>query len=94
MKVSDLVRGHVKLEMTEHGIMCDCKVSGTDIGRMLVFDAFLKSMKMYNPFDQMKMMAIISAGGLEKLLGDAANVTVVDMSKLEEMMKDGDRNET
>lgn len=95
MKVTDLVKGHIRLDVREYGIEGDCEFEFThDMGKAIVFDAFVKAMKMYNPWDIVQMMAILSAGGLEKLLGEKVDVTVVDMTHLGKMMKGGDSDET
>lgn len=91
MKVTDLVKGYIKLNVTEYGVEGDCEFEFThDMGKAIVFDSFVKAMKMYNPWDIMQMMAILSAGGLEKMLGEKVDVTVVDMSHLREFMKEGE----
>lgn len=89
MKTTDVLKGKITLEVTDYGIAGDCQIAATTFGKAILFDAFLKAMKMYNPMDQLSMIAIISEGGLEKLLGDKCDCTVVDLTKLDEIMKEG-----
>lgn len=86
MKTSDVLRGKIVLEATDTGIMCECNVSGNTLGKAMMFDAFCKAMKMYNPLDRISMMAIVAEGGIEGVLKDKADITIVDMSKLKDLM--------
>lgn len=90
MKVTDVVKGKIVLEVMDCGINCDCQIEGTVLGKAIVFDAFCKAMKMYNPMDQLSMMAIVAEGGIEGILKDKCEIAVIDMTKLADMMKEGD----
>lgn len=90
MKITDIVRGHLTLEVTDYGIAGEADLEmRSDMGKGIIFDAFVKTMKMYNPWDIMQMMAILSAGGIEKIIGDKAEITTVDLTQLDKMMKEG-----
>lgn len=94
MKVSDVLKGKITLEVMDYGINCESHIEGTVLGRAMLFDAFCKSLKMYNPMDQLSMIAIITEGGLEGVLKDKCEITTVNMTKLEEMMKGEHGGET
>ena len=95
MTLSDIVKGHLTLEVTDYGVAGESDFEMfSEMGKGVIFDAFVKTMKMYNPWDIMQMMAILSAGGIEKLLGDKVDITTVDLSHLDKMMKDGHTDET
>lgn len=95
MTIRDCIKkGKVELVVSDYGIKGECEYEGDLLGRGIMFDAFCKAMKMYNPLDSMQMIAIITAGGIEKLLGDKCDVTMVDMSTLKKMMEESCDDET
>ena len=69
MKVTDIVKGKITLEAHDIGVTGECNVVASGLGKAILFDSFCRTMHMYNRQDSTAMMAIIGAGGLDKLVG-------------------------
>lgn len=94
MKMTDIVDGRIVLEANEYGIACKSNFGGMYFGKFMFLDALMRALDLYNPMDKIFITSMISAGGIDKLMGLKEGVTTVDVTVLEKLMKGKNENDS
>ena len=72
----------VVIEVRDGGIAVECDTTCTWVGKLMLIDAFFKSLFVYESTEKMAVMALLASGGLEAMFGGGVESVKIDLTKL------------